>query len=65
MCPQFYEKVELRLSEHGDVNETQAIRFGPQKFFSKLGRWLDTFFYNNHYTKRVDLVEVWLLDVYN
>jgi len=34
MCPQFYEKVVLRLSEHGDVNETQAIRFGPQKFLA-------------------------------
>jgi len=22
------------LSEHGDVNETQAIRFGPQKFLA-------------------------------
>jgi len=34
---QFYKKVVLRLGEHGDVIETQAIRFVPPKFFSKLG----------------------------
>jgi len=34
---QFYKKVVLRLSEHGDVIETQTIRFVPTNFFSKLG----------------------------
>jgi len=34
---QLYKKVALRLSEHGDVIETQIIRFVPPKFFSKLG----------------------------
>jgi len=24
-----------------------------------------TFFYNNHYTKYVDQVEIWIIDVYN
>jgi len=32
----FYKKVVLRLGEHGDVIETQTIRFVPPKFFSKL-----------------------------
>jgi len=27
------------MSEHGDVIETQTIRFVPPKFFSKLGPW--------------------------
>jgi len=27
------------MSEHGDVIETQTIRFAPPKFFSKLGPW--------------------------
>jgi len=30
------QKVVLRLSEHGDVIETQTLRFVPPKFFSKL-----------------------------
>jgi len=30
---QFYKKVLLRLSEHGDVIETQTIRFVPPKVF--------------------------------
>ena len=34
---QFYKKVVLRLSEHGDVIETQTIRIVPPNFFSKLG----------------------------
>jgi len=33
---QFYKKVVLRLSERGDVIETQTIRIVPPKFFSKL-----------------------------
>jgi len=36
MCPQFgqfYKKVVLRLSEYGDVIETQTIRFVPKTFF--------------------------------
>jgi len=36
MCPQFgqfYKKVVLRLGEHGDVIETQTIRFVPPKVF--------------------------------
>jgi len=36
---QFCKKVVLRLSEHGDVIETQTIRFVPPMFFSKLGPW--------------------------
>jgi len=40
MRPQFgHKKVVLQLSEHGDVIETQTIRFVPPKFFSKLGPW--------------------------
>ena len=31
------QKVLLRLSEQGDVTETQRITFVPPKFFSKLG----------------------------
>jgi len=34
MCLQFgkfYKKVVLRLGEHGDIIETQTIRFVPQK----------------------------------
>ena len=40
MCPQFghfHKKVVLRLGEHGDVIETQTIKFVPPKVFSKLG----------------------------
>jgi len=36
MCPpfcQFYKKVVLRLSEHGDVIETQSMKFCPSKVF--------------------------------
>jgi len=36
---QFYKKVVLWLSGHGDVIETQTRRFVPPKFFSKLGPW--------------------------
>ena len=31
---QFYKKVVLRLSEHGDVIETQTIRIAPHLFLS-------------------------------
>jgi len=34
---QFAKKVVLRLSEYGDVIETQTIRIVPPMFFSKLG----------------------------
>ena len=40
MCPpfcQFYKKVVLRVSEHGDVIQTQTIRIVPLNCFSKLG----------------------------
>jgi len=30
---QFYKKVVLRLGEHGDVIETQTIRFAPPEVF--------------------------------
>jgi len=36
MCPQFsqfYKKVALGLGEHGDVIETQTIRFVPPKVY--------------------------------
>jgi len=32
MFRQFYKKVVLRLSEHGDVIETQIISFFPRNF---------------------------------
>jgi len=34
--PPFCQKVVLRLSEHGDVIETQTVRFSPPKIFGKL-----------------------------
>jgi len=33
-APQFGHKVVLRLGEHGDVIETQTIRFAPQSFLA-------------------------------
>jgi len=36
MCPQFglfYKKVVLRLGDHGDVTETQTIKFVPPIVF--------------------------------
>ena len=37
----FTKKVVLQLSKHGDIIETQTIRFVPPMFFSKLGPWAD------------------------